>query len=158
MRRPPHSLADDTRLVLAGRNTEEQHGFVNPPVYHGSTVLYPDAASLKAHKARYTYGRRGSPTTDALQDALSELDGVRIEHRGTVIDRRIDEAVMLFRVAAGHDETRVVGEGFGRASHASSSSATGWRCHWAALPLGGVAAVRRCRGPRLDLVLRVPSG
>jgi cystathionine beta-lyase len=81
MRRPPEPLADDTRLVVTGRNTEEQHGFVNPPVYHGSTVLYPDAASLKAHKARYTYGRRGSPTTDALQDALSELDGAA----GTVL-------------------------------------------------------------------------
>ena len=33
----------DTRVVTAGRDPASYHGFVNPPVYHASTVLYPSA-------------------------------------------------------------------------------------------------------------------
>ncbi|MHC2251237.1 cystathionine beta-lyase [Bradyrhizobium embrapense] len=64
-----------TRLVTAGRDTKAQKGFVNPPVFHGSTVLYPTAEDLHAHRAEFTYGRHGSPTTRALQDALMALEG-----------------------------------------------------------------------------------
>ena len=52
-----------------------QHGFVNPPVYHASTVLYPTAEDQVAHRARYQYGRRGTPTSEALENALTELEG-----------------------------------------------------------------------------------
>jgi cystathionine beta-lyase len=69
------ALAPETLLVTAGRDPSSQHGFVNPAVYHGSTVLYPNAADLLAHRARYQYGRRGTPTSEALQDALQALDG-----------------------------------------------------------------------------------
>src|SRR6202042_1179908 len=51
------------------------HGFVNPPVYHASTVLYPSAEDFLAHRARYQYGRRGTPTTEALEQAVQELEG-----------------------------------------------------------------------------------
>ena len=71
----------DTRVVLAGRNTNETFGFVNVPPFRGSTVVYPDAASCLAGRNRYTYGRRGNPTMDALQQAWSELEGAA----GTVI-------------------------------------------------------------------------
>ncbi|QOZ34296.1 cystathionine beta-lyase [Bradyrhizobium sp. CCBAU 53421] len=64
-----------TRLVTAGRDTKAQKGFVNPPVFHGSTVLYPTAEDLHAHRAEFTYGRHGSPTTRALQDVLMALEG-----------------------------------------------------------------------------------
>jgi cystathionine beta-lyase len=33
----------ETTLVTAGRDTKAQKGFINPPVVHGSTVLYPTA-------------------------------------------------------------------------------------------------------------------
>ena len=69
----PHDAA--TRLVTAGRDTKAQKGFVNPPVFHGSTVLYPTAEDLHAHRAEFTYGRHGSPTTRALQDVLMALEG-----------------------------------------------------------------------------------
>ncbi len=65
----------DTRLVTAGRDPKAYHGFVNPPVYHASTVLYPNAEDFLAHRARYQYGRRGTPTTEALEQALQELEG-----------------------------------------------------------------------------------
>jgi cysteine-S-conjugate beta-lyase len=64
-----------TQLVTAGRDPRSHHGFVNPPVYHASTVLYPNAEDFLAHRARYQYGRRGTPTTEALEGALAELEG-----------------------------------------------------------------------------------
>src|SRR6202451_4738536 len=65
----------ETRLVTGGRDPASYHGFVNPPVYHASTVLYPSAEDFLAHRARYQYGRRGTPTTEALELALQELEG-----------------------------------------------------------------------------------
>jgi cystathionine beta-lyase len=65
----------ETRVVTAGRDPASHHGFVNPPVYHASTVLYPSADDFLAHRARYQYGRRGTPTTEALELALQELEG-----------------------------------------------------------------------------------
>ncbi len=71
----PQNLKPDTHLVTAGRDAAAFHGFVNAPVYHASTVLYPSAEDLLAHRGRYTYGRRGTPTTDALEDALRTIEG-----------------------------------------------------------------------------------
>jgi cysteine-S-conjugate beta-lyase len=65
----------ETKVVTAGRDPRSYHGFVNPPVYHASTVLYPSAENFLAHRARYQYGRRGTPTTEALELALQELEG-----------------------------------------------------------------------------------
>lgn len=68
-------LQAETTLVTAGRDTKAQKGFVNPPVVHGSTVLYPTAEDLHAHRGEFQYGRRGTPTTKALQEALMALEG-----------------------------------------------------------------------------------
>src|SRR5205823_695581 len=65
----------ETRLVTAGRDTQAQKGFVNPPVVHGSTVLYPTAEDLHAHRGEFTYGRHGTPTTRALQETFMALEG-----------------------------------------------------------------------------------
>lgn len=64
----------DTLLVTSGRAPSEHHGFVNPPVYRGSTVLAPSVADLLGYTQPYVYGRRGTPTTAALQDAVRALD------------------------------------------------------------------------------------
>jgi cysteine-S-conjugate beta-lyase len=72
---PPPPRRPETRVVTAGRDPASYHGFVNPPVYHASTVLYPNAEDYVAHRARYQYGRRGTPTTEALEFALQELEG-----------------------------------------------------------------------------------
>jgi cystathionine beta-lyase len=69
------SLAIETELVTAGRDTVSQKGFVNPPVVRGSTVLYPNAEALHAHRGEFQYGRHGTPTTKALQEALMALEG-----------------------------------------------------------------------------------
>ena len=44
-------LKVETALVTAGRDTKAQKGFVNPPVVHGSTVLYPTAEDLQDRKS-----------------------------------------------------------------------------------------------------------
>lgn len=64
-----------TEAVLAGRAPFEQHGFVNTPIYRGSTVLSPTVAQFVSKDARYVYGRRGTPTTEALSNAITALEG-----------------------------------------------------------------------------------
>src|SRR5512141_452779 len=74
----------ETILVTAGRDTKAQKGFVNPPVFHGSTVLYPTAEDLHAHRGEFTYGRHGSPTTKAFQETLMALEGPQCAGVGIV--------------------------------------------------------------------------
>jgi cystathionine beta-lyase len=74
---PTPARHPDTTVVTGGRDPASYHGFVNPPVYHASTVLYPSAEDFVAHRARYQYGRRGTPTTEALEVAVQELEGPR---------------------------------------------------------------------------------
>ena len=72
-----HRHAPTTRLAHAGR-APESGPFVNPPVIHASTVLFESVAQMKgkaAKPARWTYGRRGTPTSEALEQAISDLEG-----------------------------------------------------------------------------------
>ncbi len=64
-----------TELVTSGRDTLAQRGFVNPPVVRGSTVLYPTAEDMHQNRGEFHYGRHGTPTTQALQQALIALEG-----------------------------------------------------------------------------------
>ncbi|MCP4383527.1 MAG: cystathionine beta-lyase [Hyphomicrobiales bacterium] len=64
-----------TRVVRAGRDKALTGPFVNPPVIHASTVLFPDTDTMLGRKQRYLYGRRGTPTSDALESAVTELEG-----------------------------------------------------------------------------------
>ncbi|ALK09309.1 cystathionine beta-lyase [Blastochloris viridis] len=64
-----------TDLVHAGREPAEQFGFVNTPIYRGSTVLYPTADDLANRRGRFSYGRRGTPTSLALESALKQITG-----------------------------------------------------------------------------------
>lgn len=68
-------LKPQTELVTSGRDTLAQKGFINPPIVRGSTVLYPTADDLHAHRGEFQYGRHGTPTTKALQEALMALEG-----------------------------------------------------------------------------------
>lgn len=72
-RRPPHRPATD--VVHAGRDPFAHHGFVNPPVYRGSTVLFKTLESFEKRDQRYVYGRRGTPTSEALEAAIARLEG-----------------------------------------------------------------------------------
>ncbi|MBO3760144.1 cystathionine beta-lyase [Ciceribacter sp. L1K22] len=65
----------DTRLCHIGNDPSDFFGFVNPPVVHASTVLFPDVKTMETRAQKYTYGTRGTPTTDALCAAIDELEG-----------------------------------------------------------------------------------
>ncbi|MBP0439047.1 cystathionine beta-lyase [Tianweitania sediminis] len=65
----------NTRLAHSGHDPHAYFGFVNPPVVHASTVLFPDAKTMVNRAQRYTYGTHGTPTTDALAAAIDELEG-----------------------------------------------------------------------------------
>ncbi|SFG00347.1 cystathionine beta-lyase [Novosphingobium sp. CF614] len=73
----------DTQALHAGRNPEANFGVVNPPVYHCSTVLFDSvAALLETRRDRasgafegFTYGREGTATTRAFEDAVTLLEG-----------------------------------------------------------------------------------
>jgi cystathionine beta-lyase len=65
----------DTVAVSAGRMSEAHFGMVNTPVYRASTVLFPDLKTLESHGQEYHYGRRGTPSSRSLEDALCALEG-----------------------------------------------------------------------------------
>ena len=74
-KRLSETLSDATKLVLLGRDSQAQHGFVNAPIYRGSTVLFPTVEDLTSYSQEYTYGRRGTPTVSALTTAITALEG-----------------------------------------------------------------------------------
>ncbi len=67
-------LGERTRLVAAGKEFCD-HGAVNPAVYHASTILFPDLASYRSGNVGYRYGRRGTPTSRAAEQAVAVLEG-----------------------------------------------------------------------------------
>jgi cysteine-S-conjugate beta-lyase len=85
-----------TKLVHAGRQSFAHHGFVNTPIYRGSTVLYPTYADLVARNSPYVYGTIGTPTTEALEAAWSEFTGAA----GTVLAPSGLAAITLALLAA----------------------------------------------------------
>jgi cystathionine beta-lyase len=68
-------VGPNTQLIHAGYDPFDYHGFINPPTVRASTVLFPDARTMETHGQKYTYGTRGTPTTDALCEAINELEG-----------------------------------------------------------------------------------
>ena len=69
-----------TRIIHNGRTPSRQGNMVNPPVYHGSTVIFPtlDALEQSRHdherKDCVVYGRFGSESTFALENAVADLE------------------------------------------------------------------------------------
>ncbi len=70
-----------TRLAHTGRDKSLTGPFVNPPVIHASTVLYNSVDDMQDERQRYSYGRHGTPTSDALEAAVNEMEGAA----GTVL-------------------------------------------------------------------------
>ena len=71
---PTTAIRGQTRLVRAGRDGAITGPFVNPPVIHASTVLFDSVDDMIHRRQRYTYGRRGTPTSDALESAVVSLE------------------------------------------------------------------------------------
>ncbi|CAH9051532.1 Cystathionine beta-lyase MetC [Pseudoalteromonas holothuriae] len=72
-------MKKNTKLVSAGRKAQYTQGVVNPVVQRASTVVFDSVADMhEAIKERGNrtlfYGRRGTHTHYALQDAIIELE------------------------------------------------------------------------------------
>ena len=65
----------ETVLTHHGRVPDDQFGFVNTPVYRGSTILFKTLADIEAQEQRFLYGRAGNPTTDSVEAVVNELEG-----------------------------------------------------------------------------------
>lgn len=70
-----------TLLAHLSVDPEQHHGFVNTPVYRGSTVVFPTCESMRDGRQKYIYGRLNNPSTEALTQALRLLEGAE----GTVL-------------------------------------------------------------------------
>lgn len=79
-------LQMDTRVVHGGTHRDEWttdplgRTVVNPPVYHASTVVYPNMKSFRYAASDWPftglwYGRHGNPTTFALEEAFAAVEG-----------------------------------------------------------------------------------
>ena len=71
----------ETVLTHTGRHPEKQFGFVNTPVYRGSTILFQTLDELESTKPRYDYGRTGNPSASSVSDLVTALEGAA----GTVL-------------------------------------------------------------------------
>ncbi|HTV89358.1 MAG TPA: cystathionine beta-lyase [Stellaceae bacterium] len=76
----PRQYRQDTLLTHVGRHPEANHGAVNPPVYHASTILSQDMAEWERKRAGppftgVRYGLHGTPGTFALEELLAKIEG-----------------------------------------------------------------------------------
>lgn len=69
-----NNVSDETNLVHGGRNPAEHKGFVNTPIYRGSTVVFNSLAELDDYNIQYRYGRQGTPLTTDLETLISDLE------------------------------------------------------------------------------------
>jgi cysteine-S-conjugate beta-lyase len=70
-----NQLSPRTQVAHLGRPQDGHAGAVNVPVYRASTILHESVDALQRNKPRFTYGRRGTPLSAALEGALQTLHG-----------------------------------------------------------------------------------
>jgi cysteine-S-conjugate beta-lyase len=72
-------MKKDTLLTQVGRDPARYDGMVNTPVFRTSTVIHPNLASYEKRPADgekiVRYGRYGTPTTFALEEAVARMEG-----------------------------------------------------------------------------------
>ena len=77
------SESKQTKFVTAGRDKKWTNGVVNPSVQRASTVVFNTVAEKhhatvnRANKTLF-YGRRGTTTHFAFQDAMTEIEEVQV--------------------------------------------------------------------------------
>ena len=75
-------MKEDTKIIHGGGKHGSGHGVVNTPVYRASTILFPSTdgmmeaaeGALREKKKVLFYGRKGSPTSWTLEEAITELE------------------------------------------------------------------------------------
>lgn len=101
-------MKQDTLITTAGRDPESNHGIVNPPVYHASTIVASTLAEFRENRKHrwelgyYTYGRQGTPTHEAFEVAVAALlGGDRAVAMGSGL-AAINAAMLTFLEAGDH--------------------------------------------------------
>lgn len=119
----------ETRLSHMGRAGTHVHGFVNPALHRGSTVLFPDCETRRDGAARrmeqyMTYGTQGGPTHYALEDAIAEVEGGK---RAMIVGTGLAAVVvpLLAYLKAG-DHCLMPDSVYGPARNTASTMMAGW--------------------------------
>jgi len=103
-------MSPDTFLSHGIIDPDDFGGVVNPPVFHASTVTFRSLDDMEARGRAMSgadtdvmwYGRKGTPTTFALQNALAQLEG---GHRSLLVSSGLaacTSAIMAFVKAGDH--------------------------------------------------------
>lgn len=71
----------ETLLTHLGRSPEDHFGFVNTPVFRGSTIVFKTLDDLDNYEAPFRYGRNNNPTFNTVTTLVSELEAAE----GTVL-------------------------------------------------------------------------
>ncbi|HEV7278457.1 MAG TPA: cystathionine beta-lyase [Devosiaceae bacterium] len=97
--------AAETVLTHGGRRPGQHFGFVNTPVFRGSTVLFGTLDELESTEPRFDYGRTGNPSSSAVEAVITELEGAA----GTVLAPSGLSAISLALLAVlGHGDHLLV--------------------------------------------------
>ena len=69
----------DTKIIIAGKDKNNEPSFVNSPIHRGSTVLFKNVADMKKNIENkntqiLSYGRFGSPSTFEFERAIAKID------------------------------------------------------------------------------------
>lgn len=70
-----NNLKIDTISTHAGLHPKENNGIPNPPVYHTSTIIMPSLEDYRLQRGKYLYGRMGTPTSHAVEEAVAAVYG-----------------------------------------------------------------------------------
>ena len=62
-----------TIISRVGLNPSKNFGIPNPPVYHASTILYPNSKSQRNRNTQYQYGRIATPTSETFCQSIADL-------------------------------------------------------------------------------------
>ena len=73
MKKNLRKLNIETLTAHSGKNSSENHGIPAPPLYRTSTILSSNMKNYRNRTGKYTYGRNGTPTSDALITSISDL-------------------------------------------------------------------------------------
>ena len=74
-----NNYKNDTKNIIAGKRKKLSNGFVNSPIYKGSTVLFNTVEEMqskmkKKNSQTLFYGRFGSPATFEFENAIADID------------------------------------------------------------------------------------
>src|SRR3979490_2669883 len=75
-------MREETTVSHSGPPPGRHRGAVTPPVFHASTILSETVAEFRRRRQNWIleqpgtyYGRFGTPTIEALQEAIAALEG-----------------------------------------------------------------------------------